>query len=164
MRSTSHPEVWALGDAARIPEPDGNPYPALAQHALREARTLARNIHAVLNGGAPRPFVYEMLGVMASLGRYRALGTIMGVPLTGFPAWWVWRSYYLFKMPRWNRRLRIMIDWTVALFFRPDITKVDLAVERTLIRRNCAAGAAGGLPAPGRPEAVGAGAGSASSI
>ena len=144
MRCPSRPELWALGDAARIPGPDGKPYPALAQHALREAKTVARNIHAVLHGGAPEPFVYETLGTMASLGHYRAIGVIAGVPLKGFPAWWAWRSYYLMQMPRWSRRVRIMIDWTVALFFRPDITKVDLAVEQMLHRRNCAAGAAEG--------------------
>ena len=64
----------------------------------------------------------------------------MGVRLTGFPAWWIRRTYYLFQMPRWDRRLRMILDWTVALFFRPDITKVDLAVERDQHLRNCAAG------------------------
>jgi len=63
------------------------------------------------------------------------LATVMGVRLTGFPAWWVRRTYYLMQMPRWDRRLRMVLDWTVALFFRPDITKVDLAVEQDQVLR-----------------------------
>ena len=56
--------------------------------------------------------------------------------LTGFTAWWIRRIYYLFQMPRWDKRLRIVLDWTVALFFRPDITKVSLQVEREEVRRS----------------------------
>jgi len=130
MRSRSHPQVWALGDCAAIPGPDGRPYPALAQHTVREARQLARNIQRVIEGRAPAPFVFQPLGTMASLGHTRAVALVFGVRLTGFPAWWIRRTYYLFQMPRWDRRLRIVLDWTVALFFRPDITKVELRVER----------------------------------
>jgi NADH dehydrogenase len=69
---------------------------------------------------------------MASLGHSRAVALVFGVRLTGFIAWWIRRTYDLFLMPRWDRRLRIVLDWTVALFFRPDITKVELQVEREL--------------------------------
>jgi NADH dehydrogenase len=141
MRSTSHPNVWALGDCAAIPGPDGKPYPALAQHATREAKQVARNVAAVVRGThAPAPFVFRTLGTMASLGHSQAVAQVMGMRFTGFFAWWFRRTYYLFQMPRWDRRLRIVLDWTVALFFRPDITKVDLAVERLQVERNCAAG------------------------
>jgi NADH dehydrogenase len=135
MRSRSHPQVWALGDCAEIPGPDGRPYPALAQHTVREARHLARNISAAIDGRVPSPFIFRSLGTMASLGHTRAVAQVFGVRLTGFVAWWVRRTYYLFQMPRWDRRLRIVLDWTVALFFRPDITRVDLRVERELARR-----------------------------
>jgi NADH dehydrogenase len=135
MRSRSHPQVWALGDCASIPGPDGRPYPALAQHTVREARQLARNIQAVVEGRVPAPFVFRPLGTMASLGHTRAVARVLGFPLTGFPAWWLRRTYYLFQMPRWDRRLRIVLDWTVALFFRPDITKVEMLVEREQVRR-----------------------------
>ena len=128
MRSRSHAEVWALGDCAAIPGPDGRPYPALAQHAVREARKVASNIAAVLASRPPEPFVFNALGTMASLGHTRAVARIFGVRVTGFPAWWVRRTYYLMQMPRWDRRLRIVLDWTVALFFRPDITKVDVGM------------------------------------
>ena len=140
MRSVSHPNVWALGDCASIPGPDGRPYPALAQHATREARHVARNVAAASIGGTPSPFTFRSLGTMAALGHSSAVAEVMGVRLTGFPAWWIRRTYYLFQMPRWDRRLRMMLDWTVALFFRPDITKVELAVEQDQQRRNCAAG------------------------
>lgn len=140
MRSTSHPDVWALGDCASIPAPDGRPYPALAQHATREARQLARNVAAVIQGRTPSPFVFSALGTMASLGHSRAVAYVSGVRVKGFAAWWLRRTYYLFQMPRWDRRLRIVLDWTIALFFRPDITKVDLAVEQDQARRNRAAG------------------------
>jgi NADH:ubiquinone reductase (H+-translocating) len=135
MRSRSHPQIWALGDCAAIPGPDGRPYPALAQHAVREARHLAGNIRAVIDGRGPSPFMFRSLGTMASLGHTRAVARVFGVRLTGFVAWWVRRTYYLFQMPRWDRRLRIVLDWTVALFFRPDITRVDLRVEREQVKQ-----------------------------
>ncbi len=141
MRSISHPSVWALGDCAAIPGPDGRPYPALAQHAIREARQLARNIEAVDSGRAPAPFVFRPLGTLASLGHTRAVALVLGVRLTGFPAWWFRRTYYLFQMPRWERRLRIVLDWTIGLFFRPDITKVELQPE---LAREVAAGEVAG--------------------
>ena len=135
MRSRSHPHVWALGDCAAIPGPDGHPYPALAQHTVREARQLARNIQNVIEGRLAAPFVFHPLGTMASLGHTRAVALVFGVRLTGFPAWWIRRTYYLFQMPRWDRRLRIVLDWTVALLFRPDITKVELRVEREQVQQ-----------------------------
>jgi NADH dehydrogenase len=74
---------------------------------------------------------------MASLGHARGLGEVFGVPIYGVLAWWVRRTYYLIQMPRWSRRLRILMDWTLALFFRPDIVKVDLARLVDLERRCC---------------------------
>ena len=126
LRSRSHPEVWGIGDCAVIPGPDGRPYPALAQHSIREARQVARNLSAVLAGRHPEPFLYHSLGTMAALGRTSAVAKVFGVRLRGFPAWWLRRTYYLLQMPRWDRRFRIILDWTIALFFRPDITKVDI--------------------------------------
>jgi NADH:ubiquinone reductase (H+-translocating) len=138
MRCTSRPEVWALGDCALIPAPDGQPYPNLAQHALREAKVLARNIHGVLNGRPPQPFVYNTLGMMGSLGHSRAFGQLLKLRVHGIPAWFVRRTYYLLQMPGWGRRLRIMIDWTFALLFRPDIVKISLDSEAALILREAA--------------------------
>ena len=136
LRSVSDQHVWAIGDCASTPSPDGRPYPALAQHAVRAARVVASNIAATLGGKAPKPFVYESLGMMAAFGHTRAAAEVKGLQITGFVAWWIRRTYYLFQMPRWETRLRIALDWTVALFYRPDLTKIDLAEEREQERRN----------------------------
>ena len=141
MRSASHPHVWAIGDCAAIPGPDGKPYPALAQHAVRQAKHVARNVRAVIDRREPEPFIYRMLGTMAAFGHTRAAADLRGLELGGFIAWWIRRTYYLSQMPRWDTRIRIALDWTVSLFFRPDLTKVDLAPEGEQERRNCPAGA-----------------------
>jgi len=133
MRCPSHPEVWAIGDCATIPAPDGKPYPNLAQHALREAKVLARNIVGALSGRPPQPFVYDTLGMMGSLGHSRAFGQLLKMRVHGVFAWLVRRTYYLHQMPGWSRRLRIMIDWTFSLLFRPDIVKISLDSEAALL-------------------------------
>ena len=155
MRCKSHPEVWALGDCAFIPAPEGKPYPNLAQHALREAKVLAGNLHAVLDGRPPRPFVYETLGMMGSLGHGKAFGQLLKVRVHGVVAWFVRRTYYLLQMPGWSRRLRIVIDWTFALLFPVDVTKMSLESEAALLLREAQADTVRvseplrGTPAPG---------------
>jgi NADH dehydrogenase len=141
MRCPSHPEVWALGDCASIPGPDGKPYPNLAQHALREAKVLARNIVGALDGQQPRPFLYHTLGMMGSLGHSKAFGQLLGLRVYGFLAWFVRRTYYLMQMPGWSRRSRIMIDWTFGLLFRPDVVKVNLDSEVAELLNEAAADA-----------------------
>jgi NADH dehydrogenase len=138
MRCPSHTNVWAVGDCAFIPAPDGSPYPNLAQHALREAKVLARNIYATLNGRQPEPFVHDNLGMMGSLGHSRAFGQLLKLRVRGVLAWFVRRTYYLLQMPGWNRRLRIMIDWTFALLFQPDIVKIGLDSEVAIVLREAA--------------------------
>ena len=156
MRCPSHPEVWALGDCASIPAPDGKPYPNLAQHALREAKVLARNLFAVLKDRPPQPFVYDTLGMMGSLGHGKAFGQLLKVRVRGVLAWFVRRTYYLLQMPGWGRRLRIMIDWTFALLFRPDVVKVSFDSEAALLLREAEAfpadGGAGGGSGPVTPS------------
>jgi NADH dehydrogenase len=142
MRCKNHSEVWALGDCAAIPGPDGKPYPNLAQHALREAKVLAHNIAGALDGRPPQAFLYDTLGMMGSVGHAKAFAQMLKVRLHGFPAWFVRRTYYLLQMPGWGRRLRIMIDWTFALLFRPDVVKVSLDSEAALLLREADAGAA----------------------
>jgi NADH dehydrogenase len=137
LRSRNHPEVWALGDCASIPGPDGNPYPSLAQHALRESRLLAKNICRALNGESPQPFVFQQLGMMGSFGHCKGFGQLLKVRVRGFPAWFIRRTYYLFQMPGWSRRLRILIDWTFALLFRPDVVKLALDSETALFEPEC---------------------------
>jgi NADH dehydrogenase len=129
MRCKDRQELWALGDCASIPDPNGKPYPPLAQHALREAKQLAENITAVLRGGQPQPFVYQNKGSLAALGHFKGAGRVYRFKIHGFLAWWVWRTYYLFQMPQWSRRLRLILDWTIALFFKNDVVQLDLSRE-----------------------------------
>jgi len=140
MRCPGHPEVWALGDCASIPAPDGRPYPNLAQHALREAKVLARNIYRVLDGQTPQPFVYDTLGMMGSLGHCKAFGQLLKVRVRGVFAWFVRRTYYLLQMPGWGRRFHIVINWTFSLLFRPDIVNISLDSEAALRLREAVAG------------------------
>ncbi len=150
MRCPGRPEVWAIGDCASIPAPDGKPYPNLAQHALREAKMLARNICGVLEGQPPQPFIYETLGMMGSLGHSKAFGQMLKMKVRGVLAWFVRRSYYLMQMPGWSRRLHIMIDWAFALLFRPDIVKISLETEPTVLLREAAAD--GDIRGPAQPS------------
>jgi NADH dehydrogenase len=129
MLAKGRRDVWALGDCAAIPDPispEGRPYPQLAQHALREAKVLAANILRSLDNQPLEPFVYSNKGVLAALGHFRGVGRVYKFRIYGFIAWWVWRTYYLLQMPQWQRRVRIVIDWTVALLFKNDIVKLDL--------------------------------------
>jgi NADH dehydrogenase len=160
MRCPSRPEVWALGDCASIPAPDGKPYPNLAQHALREAKVLARNLFGVLNGRPPQPFVYDTMGMMGSLGHGKAFGQLLKVRVRGVLAWFVRRTYYLLQMPGLARRLRIMIDWTFALLFRPDTVKISLDTETGLLLRDAVAGEVAAEPQGSEAARNGAGAGS----
>ncbi len=148
LRCRSRPEVWCLGDCASVPGPDGKPYPALAQHALREAGVLAANIAGALDGRQPRPFVFRTLGMMGSLGHGKGFGQLLKVRVHGLPAWLVRRTYYLLQMPGWGRRLRIVMGWTFALLFPPDVVKVGLDSETVQLLRDVAAADA----AIGRPE------------
>jgi NADH:quinone reductase (non-electrogenic) len=154
MRCPSHPDVWAVGDCASIPGPDGKPYPPLAQHAIREARVLAENLYNVLNDRSPQPFIHDTLGMMGSLGHNSGFGQFLKVRLHGFPAWFARRTYYLLQMPGWSRRLRMMIDWTFGLLFRPDVVKVGLDTETASLLREIALGeAASPLLGEGGPPA-----------
>jgi NADH dehydrogenase len=125
MQCKGRKDLWALGDCAEIPDPSGKPYPELAQHALREARVLARNITASIRGGTLEPFVYKSKGTLAALGHFKGAGKLMKLEIRGFIAWWVWRTYYMLQMRSWSRRFRIVLDWTVALFVSNDIVQLD---------------------------------------
>jgi NADH dehydrogenase len=123
--------LWAIGDCAVIPAPDGGRYPATAQHAIREGPALAYNILATARGSATKPFRYKTLGMMASLGGRRGvIGFGGGFVLTGFLAWFLWRSYYLVRLPGVDRRLRVAIDWTLDLIFPRDIAELRVYSRR----------------------------------
>ena len=120
MRVTGHDEVWALGDAAAVPDPakgGSQPCPPTCQHALRQGRLVGENVAAALGHGRVRPFKYRTLGVFVDMGRYQAVASVMGIRVRGFPAWFLARTYHLLMMPGVSRKLRLMVDWTVGLFF-----------------------------------------------
>jgi NADH:ubiquinone reductase (H+-translocating) len=125
--------VWALGDCASIPNilQPGHSQPALAQHAIREGARLAKNIAATIRGQPTEPFRYRTLGQMATLGHYNGVGMIGPIRISGFLAWAVWRTYYLWRLPRWEKRLRVATDWTVDLIFGRDISQIQTYASTT---------------------------------
>lgn len=123
----NYPGVWAIGDCAAIPDPDqrGSNYPATAQHAIREGPVLGANIVAQLRGLPTRKFRYRSMGMMASIGARRGVAGLRGkLLITGFPAWLLWRTYYLARLPGRDRQLRVAFDWTLGLFFPRDIAEL----------------------------------------
>jgi NADH:quinone reductase (non-electrogenic) len=117
--------VWAAGDCASVPDViTGGTNPPTAQHALRQARRIAGNIEASIKGEPLTVFRYKNMGGLASLGRYKGIARVMGIRLRGFPAWWLHRNYHLLMMPTFNRKVRIILDWTVGLFFRRDVAQL----------------------------------------
>lgn len=121
--------VWAIGDCAVNPDPNGNPYPATAQHAVGEAKWAAKNIARAIGGQETVPCNLASKGTLAALGCRTAVAKVFGVKLSGFVAWFLWRTVYLFKMPGWARRLRVALDWTMGLLFKREY--VQLGVHRT---------------------------------
>jgi NADH dehydrogenase len=130
--------VWGIGDCAVNLDAGGSIYPATAQHAVREAECAARNIAALLRGRTPVPCDITPRGTLAALGCRTAVARVLGVKLSGFPAWFLWRTVYLFKMPGWGRRVRVALDWTMSLLFRRNY--VQLGIHQPEMRR-------GGAPA-----------------
>jgi NADH dehydrogenase len=124
LRVEGFERIWALGDGARVPNAatPGQFDPPTCQHALRQARRLARN----LGGGEARPYRYRMLGQVATLGRYKGIADVLGVRLRGFPGWFVTRTYHLYQLPLLSRKLRVVTDWTTSLFFRRDIAELGM--------------------------------------
>jgi NADH dehydrogenase len=116
--------VWALGDCARITMSDGEVAPPTAQHATREARTVAGNIRAAIRGEAKREFSFAGLGKLGSLGHHSAVAEVFGMRISGLPAWLLWRTIYLMKLPGFDRKLRVAIDWTSALLFPTDLVQL----------------------------------------
>jgi NADH dehydrogenase len=121
-------DVWAIGDAAAIPDParPGQPSPPTAQHALRQARTVAQNVALALGqgNGRKRAFKYKTLGVFVDMGRHRAVAETLGIKWHGFPAWFLARTYHLVMMPGPKRRTRLVLDWTVGLLFGRDASEL----------------------------------------
>jgi NADH dehydrogenase len=130
-----HAGVWAVGDCALIVDATtSEPSPPTAQHAIREGRCAAENIAATLSGSAKRAFAFKALGKMGSLGHRSAVAEVFGIKLSGFLAWWLWRTVYLMKLPGLDRKIRVAVDWTLDLLLPSDI--VQLRTDRAVsIRR-----------------------------
>ena len=117
--------AWTAGDCAAVPDlVTGGTCPPTAQHALRQARQLAKNVGATLRGREPSQFRYRSLGLLVSLGRYKGVAQVAGLRLRGFPAWFLHRTYHVMRIPTFNRKARVIADWTVALFFRRDVVQL----------------------------------------
>ncbi|HLG09810.1 MAG TPA: NAD(P)/FAD-dependent oxidoreductase [Gaiellaceae bacterium] len=123
LRVQGRGNVWALGDCAAVPNcrTPGHLDPPTCQHALRQARRLVKNVV-----GSPKPYGYRMLGQVATLGYHKGIAEIPGMRLRGFPGWWVARTYHLYQLPLLSRKLRVVLDWTVALFFRRDVVELSV--------------------------------------
>jgi NADH dehydrogenase len=122
--------VWAAGDCAAVPDVKTHKFhPPTAQHGLREGLVAAKNVEAAILGRPLKPFVFTTLGQLATIGRRTGVAKVFGVKFSGFVAWWLWRSVYLAKLPRLAKKLRVMVDWTLDLFFGREI-------EQTLTPRD----------------------------
>jgi NADH dehydrogenase len=128
--------VWAIGDCALVRNhagdrhrpPEAGPAvpasfaPPTAQFAVAQAQALAKNLLASIAGRPTRPFAHVTRGMMATTGHLKGVAQVAGVPLTGLPAWLLWRAVYLLRMPTFGRKLRIWVEWTWGMFFAADIT------------------------------------------
>jgi NADH dehydrogenase len=124
LRLRDWPGVWALGDCALVPDrKTGQYHPPTAQHALREGKTLAKNLIATVRGGDLKPFSFSTIGQLAAIGRRTGVANILDVNFSGFIAWWMWRTIYLSKLPRFEKKLRVALDWTLDLLFTKDLVQ-----------------------------------------
>jgi NADH:ubiquinone reductase (H+-translocating) len=127
------PGVWAFGDCAVVPDRNtGDSHPPTAQHALREGKVAARNILATIRGGQKKPFLYSTLGLLAPIGKRTGVANILGVNFSGFIAWWLWRTIYLLKLPRFEKKVLVALDWTLDVLFSKDLVHFRTARPRTL--------------------------------
>jgi NADH dehydrogenase FAD-containing subunit len=124
-----HEGVWACGDCAAVPGPQGKPYPGTAQHAVRQGMQAGRNIAAALRGQRSKihPFRYQMIGQFAAIGRHRAVATLFGLRFSGFIAWLMWRGAYLLMLPRLNRKIRVLLEWILEICFARDTVQLRTA-------------------------------------
>src|SRR5438477_3836115 len=122
---TGVPGLWAAGDCAAVPISNTEKfYPPTAQHGLREGVTVAKNIEATILDRSLKPFRYKMMGQLASIGHRTGVAMVFGIKFSGFIAWWFWRSVYLMKLPRLAKKLRVMVSWTLDLFFGQEIEQM----------------------------------------
>jgi NADH dehydrogenase len=132
--------VFALGDCASIIDPHTKkPYPPTAQHAIREGKVAAKNLISIIKNRRKereaeeerrgmKIFDYKTKGTMAEIGKRTGVGDVLGLKVHGFVAWWIWRTYYLANLPTVEKKVRVMVDWTIDLFFKRDVTRLKTSV------------------------------------
>jgi NADH dehydrogenase len=153
LQVSGMPDAWAAGDLAAVPdltkdEPGATTAPN-AQHAVRQARRLADNIVAVLAGREPIPYRHKYAGSVASLGLHKGVAQVYGVKLKGWPAWFMHRSYHVSRVPTFNRKARVIADWTLASLFRREVVSLgQLQDPRREFVSAANTGRAGQLPPP----------------
>ncbi|HSK54229.1 MAG TPA: NAD(P)/FAD-dependent oxidoreductase [Jiangellales bacterium] len=120
--------AFGAGDCAAVPdltsEVEGATTSPSAQHAVRQAKLLADNIVTVLRGHQPEPYKHKHAGSVASLGLYKGVAQVYGIKLKGFPAWFMHRTYHMSRMPTFNRKVRVVVDWTLALLFKREVVSL----------------------------------------
>lgn len=126
------PGVWALGDCAAVPDRrTGKFHPPTAQHALRQAKVVAQNLIAALRGAEGKAFNFSTIAQLAAIGQRTGVANILGVNFSGFVAWWLWRTIYLSKLPRFEKKLRVAFDWTLDLIFSKDLVQfIDIQAPK----------------------------------
>jgi NADH:ubiquinone reductase (H+-translocating) len=124
LEVANQPGIWALGDCAAIPcGPAGGFHPPTAQHALRQGKIVAHNVAAAVMGTKKKRFDFSTIAQLAAIGRRTGVANILGVNFSGFVAWWLWRTIYLSKLPRFEKKLRVAFDWTLDLIFSKDLVQ-----------------------------------------
>jgi NADH:ubiquinone reductase (H+-translocating) len=128
LRVVDRPGAWAAGDNAAVPdltseEPGGLTAPN-AQHAVRQARRLAKNILLVVDGKQPKNYEHKYVGSVASLGLHKGVAQLYGIKVKGWLAWFLHRTYHVSRVPTFNRKARVVLDWTLALFFRREVVSL----------------------------------------
>jgi NADH:ubiquinone reductase (H+-translocating) len=146
------PDAWTAGDNARVPDltgAQGEFTAPNAQHAVRQARQLGRNIVRVLRGQEPKEYRHKYVGSVASLGLHKGAAQVYGIKLRGWPAWFMHRTYHLSRVPTFNRKVRVVADWTLALFFRREVVALGSLHEPREEFQEAAAPAGSRAPAEG---------------
>ncbi|MFN2435153.1 MAG: NAD(P)/FAD-dependent oxidoreductase [Nitrososphaeraceae archaeon] len=138
LQISDYSDVYVLGDCASVTDPStGKPYPPTAQHAVKQAKIVSYNIISSIKGNRSkkRQFDYKTRGVMALIGRKNGVGILLGYKVYGFIAWWLWRSYYLANIPTTEKKIRVMVDWFVDLFFNRDVTRLKMFPDERISKQ-----------------------------
>lgn len=140
LQLEGYPWIWAIGDTAANPDGAKKSCPPTAQAAVQQGQHAAKNILRVLNGKNPTPFQFRNWGHVATLGHHNGVCVIGGFRIRGLFAWWLTRTIHLLKLPGLDRKLRIVMDWTLELVFPRDLSYLDLQKTHKASRIHLEAG------------------------